>query len=200
MVVLAIGAHPDDIEFGCYGTLAKLSQHSDVHFMLLSAGELSGPKLKRIEEAKRSASLIKATIKLLDYADGAIPLSVKTIDEVRGYIAQIKPDIVFTPYPNDTHQDHRNASRIAISSCQSVNKILFYEIPSTESDFHPNLYYDITDYFYLKEKALNCHKTQRGKPYLDLDEIRGLALYRAYLCHRHGRLFEAFYLYREVET
>jgi LmbE family N-acetylglucosaminyl deacetylase len=106
---------------------------------------------------------------------------------------------VFTLYPNDTHQDHRNTSRATISACRKVSEILFYEVPATERDFHPNVFYDVTDDFDLKEKSLRCHETQRNKPYLDLTAIRGLAAYRAYQCGLNRRLVEAFSLYRMIK-
>lgn len=198
MVVLAIGAHPDDIEFGCYATLAKMAKEGEIHFLVFSCGELGGPRVQRVKESKESAQLIGANIKILDYPDGAIPVNPELIAEVRAYIEKIGPNIIFAPYYNDTHQDHRNASRITISSCANVNKVLFYELPSTEVDFHPNIFYDVTAYFPIKERALNCHRSQQHRQYLDLFEIKGLAQYRAYQCHHKNRLFEAFCLYREI--
>lgn len=198
MVVLAIGAHPDDIEFGCYGTLARLSERTTIHFLILSLGELSGSREKRRQECKESAKLLGAKLAFFDYPDGKIPVNVEIIDRLRSYVEEIAPETIFTLYPYDTHQDHRNASKVTISSCRKVSEILFYEIPSTERDFHPNVFYDITKFFDLKEKSLRCHKTQRKKPYLNLTAIRGLAAYRAYQCGLNDRLFEAFCLYRVI--
>jgi LmbE family N-acetylglucosaminyl deacetylase len=197
MVVLAVGAHPDDVEFGCFGTLARLSKETSVHIITLSAGELGGPKNVRIRECKESAKLINAKLSVLNYPDSKIPVNAKIIDELRACITKIRPDIVFTLYPRDTHQDHRNAARVTISSCKDVERVLFYEVPSTENSFHPNVFYDVTDFFHIKEKSLSNHKTQRRKPYLNLDGLRGLARFRAYQCGFDG-LFESFSLYREV--
>ncbi len=177
-----------------------MKKAAEVHFLTFSGGGLGGPKLQRIKESRESAKLIGAQIKILDYPDGAIPVNAEIIAELKTYIREIAPDIIFTPYPDDTHQDHRNVSKITISACRGVNKILFYEIPSTEVIFKPNLFYDVTDCLPIKEKALNCHKTQREKQYHNLTEVRGLAIYRAYQCHCHGRLFEAFHIYRWIET
>lgn len=197
MEVLAVGAHPDDVEFGCFGTLARLSKEATIHIITLSAGELGGPKTLRIRECRESAKLLNAKLTVLDYPDGNIPVNAKIIDELRTYIKGIAAQIVFTLYPHDTHQDHRNASRITVSSCKDVNEVLFYEVPSTENVFHPNVFYDVTDYFHLKEKSLNNHSTQKRKPYWNLAALRGLARFRAYQCGYDG-LFEAFCVYREV--
>lgn len=199
MVVLAIGAHPDDIEFGCYAVLAKLAKKTKIFFTVFSAGELSGSKSQRIKEAKKSASLIDAEINILDYLDGIIPVNPKIIDELRTHIERIRPDTIFTLYPNDAHQDHRSVAQITVSANRIANRLLLYEVPSTQADFSPNFFCDVTDYFDLKEKALNCHRTQKNKSYLNILEVRGLAHYRAYQCGRNGRLFEAFYLYRGIE-
>jgi len=197
MSTLAIGAHPDDVEFGCFGTLARLSKESRIHIITLSAGELGGTKERRLQECKSSAKLLNAKLTFLDYPDGNIPVNSKIIDELRTHIKRIEPHTVFTLFPQDTHQDHRNASRITVSSCRYVKEVLFYEVPSTENAFNPNVFYDITDYFHLKEKGLRFHTTQKDKPYVNLAAIHGLAKFRAYQCGYDG-LFEAFCLYRDV--
>lgn len=199
MVVLAVGAHPDDIEFGCFGTLTMLSKETSIHFVILSAGELSGSKEIRRQECRDSAKLLHAKLTFLNYPDGNIPVNVEIIEKLRSYVEKTQPHTVFTLHPNDTHQDHRNASKVTVSSCRNVGEILFYEVPTTEKDFHPNVFYDVTDHFDLKEKSLRCHETQRNKPYLDLTAIRGLAAYRAYQCGLKGRLVEAFSLYRVIK-
>ena len=96
MTVLAVGAHPDDVEFGCFGTLARLSKENDVHIITLSAGELGGSKEKRLQECKDSAKLINAKLTFLNYPDGNIPVNSKIIDELRAHVKEIAPDTVFT--------------------------------------------------------------------------------------------------------
>ena len=198
MVVLAIGAHPDDIEFGCYGTLARLVKETSVHLVVLSAGELGGPKNKRLDECQKSANLLGVELTFLDYPDGDIPVNVEIIDKLSSCVQKIEPQMVFVLYPNDRHQDHRNTSKVAISSCRDIDELLFYEVPSTEIDFNPNVFFDVTNHFGVKEKGLLCHKSQMKKAYLDLTAIRGLAAYRAYQCGYNKRLFEAFSLYRAI--
>lgn len=197
MLVLAVGAHPDDVEFGCFGTLARLSREANIHIITLSAGELGGPKTLRIQECRKSAKLLNAKLTILDYQDGNIPINAKIVDDLRTCIKRIAPQIVFTLYPSDTHQDHRNTSRVTVSSSKDVDELLFYEVPSTENSFNPNVFYDTTNYFHLKEKSLSNHATQRTKPYWNLDALKGLAKFRAYQCGFVG-LFEAFRLYRAV--
>jgi len=90
-------------------------------------------------------------------------------------------------------------SAIIISASKNIKKFLFYDVPHTKICFSPNYFYDITDYFKFKKEALNCHKTQMNKPYLDINKIEGLARYRAYQCFAKGRLFEAFEIYKIIE-
>ena len=198
MVVLAIGAHPDDVEFGCFGTLARFSRDSKIHIIILTSGEIGGPKKIRINEARESAKLLKAELTFLNYPDGNIPVNGEIVSNLNRYVKELSPQTVFTLYPNDTHQDHRNTSKITVSSCRFVKEILFYEVDTTEKDFKPNVFYDITDYFTLKEKALLFHKTQRSKPpFQNLEAIKGLASFRAFQCG-YKALFEAFCLYKDV--
>jgi len=199
MVVVAVGAHPDDIEFGCFGTLAKLSVKHDVYFFIFTAGELVSPKKVRIKEAEESGSLIDAKVEVLEYSDGSIPINGEVIQRFREKIQRLKPEILFTLYPEDTHQDHRAVSQITISSSRYVPTILFYETPQTKRCFAPNYFVDITDYFKLKEEAIKCFRSQMSRPYLNVDDVRGLAQYRAYNVFYPNRLFEAFVLYRLIK-
>lgn len=199
MVIVAVGAHPDDIEFGCYGTLAKMRDKHDMYFIVFTYGELSGLKLERLKEAETSADLVEAQLKILGYRDGHIPVNSDSIHAFTKEIDSLKPDIVFTLFPKDTHQDHRAVSAITLSSCRYVPTILFYETPQTNTGFLPNYYVDITDTFEVKEKAMNCHKSQLHKPYLNPKDLRALAQYRAYSLFHAGRLFEAFVLYHHIE-
>jgi len=143
--------------------------------------------------------MIGGKLEVLGYPDGAVPVNGEVIRLLSEKIKTLNPEIVFTLYPEDTHQDHRAVSQITIASCRHVPKILLYETPQTKTSFAPNYYVDITDHFKTKEKALACFQTQKNKPYLHIDEVRGLSRYRAYNVFFPGRLFEAFVLYRSVE-
>lgn len=198
MVILAVGAHPDDIEFGCYATLAKLSEKHEIVFVICSAGELTGFKEARMQEAEASAKIINAKVEFLNYPDGNIPINSDSVTKLQNIIKKIEPDIIFTLSPNDTHQDHRAVSAITLSSSRYIPKIFYYEVPQTQN-FKPNYFVDITDYFYFKEKALNCYLSQKNKPFLDIIEITGLSQYRAYQCFYKNRLFEAFEIVKIIE-
>ena len=198
MVVVAVGAHPDDVEFGCFGTLAKLSKKHEIHIFIFSAGEIGGPRETRIKEAKESAALIGAEVTVFGYMNGKIPIDADSVEILKKQIDALNPEVMFAPYLEDTHQGHRAVSRIAVSSCRYVPKILFYELPQTER-FEPNYYVDVTEHFEVKAKAVRCHRSQERKPYYDIEGIRGRAAARAFKVFHPGRLFEAFVLYKFVE-
>lgn len=205
MVVLAIGAHPDDIEFGCFGTLARLSKVHDIHIIILTLGELAGSSIVRMEECRQSAKLINATLHFLDYEEGDISVNASSILKLRNHIRSINPNMIFTLYPQDTHQDHRNTSQITVSACrdwkpdrQNIDEILFYEVVST-TNFRPNMFYDVTDFFPLKKSALSIHSSQNAKICMDLKVLEALSLIHANNCGYKDRLFEAFYLYKAVK-
>jgi len=200
MKILAVGAHPDDIEFGCFGTLSYYnSKKHKIYLILFSSGEKQGNKELREKESKLSAKLINAEIEFLRLPDTNINANSKNIDDFRNYIKKIKPDILFTHYPEDTHQDHRNTTHICLSSRISINRILFYEGP-TSNNFSPNVFYVINEHFNIKIEGLKKHKSQEVRPYLNIDAISGLARYRSYQCGMFGSLCEAFYNYKWIEN
>ena len=182
MKILAVGAHPDDIEFGCYGTLAYYSdlKHS-IYFIIFSSGELLAKKEIRELEAQESAKLINAKIDFLRFPDANIKVSNLTIDIFREKINEIKPDVLLTHFPFDKHQDHRATTQICLSSSDYFKRILYYEVTSSY-DFSPNIYFKIDKQFQKKINALRIFKSQTQRPYLDFDAINGLARYRGYQC------------------
>jgi LmbE family N-acetylglucosaminyl deacetylase len=198
MRIIAVGAHPDDVEFGCFGTLSYyFSMGNEIFIVLLSSGELSEKVEIRERESKKSADLINAEINFFRFPDANIEVNNKTIDIFRNYINKIKPDILFVHHPYDRHQDHRTTNEICLSSTDYFDKVLFYEGPGT-FDFIPNVYVTIDGHFDKKVEGLNTFESQTKKPYLSIESLKGLARYRAYQCGRYGHLVEAFYCYKWV--
>ena len=121
MKILAIGAHPDDIEIGCGGTLLYFQKYHNatVSMLLLTRGE-AGTEGAVDREAEQSAACQILGIDrrfCADLTDTAIDLqdAIKCIEDVVG---DVDPDVVFTHYGEDTHQDHRVVSDATISACQ----------------------------------------------------------------------------------
>lgn len=195
--ILAVGAHPDDIEFGCFATLAKLCDTNRLRFIIFTSGGTSGSPAIRENEARASAGLIRADTVFLKLEDGALTKNGKTVDMLRKEIYDFKPQIVFAPYFDDSHQDHCTVADILISSWRLVSACLFYETPST-MNFEPNMYVDVTNSFEKKVDAISQFKSQSHKPYTDMALVRAIAQYRAWQCYRRNGLMEGFRVFKIV--
>jgi len=195
LVVLAVGAHPDDIEFGAGGTLARLARREKVKFLIYTAGEVGGDPRKRRQEAKKAAETIGAEVRILGHRDGHLKADPRTVRELWEEVEKTKATTVFCPHFEDTHQDHAAAGRIAMTCWKKVDSIFFYEGP-TVLDFNPNVFSDISRFFEVKRRALECFDSQMHKPLMDIQQVRGIAQHRAWQCGKSGALFEAFVLFR----
>ena len=180
MKVLAIGAHPDDIEIGCGGTLLHLKHKcfSETHLLLLSdGGVVSDKDADRRKEQSMSCDILGVdSFTFAELKDTEIQIR-PVIETIERLLKQHQPDYVFTHYHKDTHQDHRTTATATISACRTRTNLIYYESLSTE-DFQPTLLVDISDTFSQKCEAIRMHKSQADR--LDLENvIRTLATYRA---------------------
>lgn len=197
--MVAIGAHPDDIEFGCFGTLYGHYKHRDkIHEIILTDGELGGKPETRRREAEKAARLIDADVYFGSVRDGNVRDDHGTIKLIEGVLEKINADIVYTHSSNDRHQDHRYASLATVSAARGVEQVYEYESPSVVNTFSPNMYVDVTDGMKTKLAGLKCHASQKKRIYLADDAIAGLSTYRAFQASLHGRMAEAFQVARLV--
>ncbi|MCW4003652.1 MAG: PIG-L family deacetylase [Candidatus Bathyarchaeota archaeon] len=185
-VVLAVGAHPDDIELGCSGTLARHKTKGDkVYLLVLTKGEASGNIKLREAECCKSAKMLNAD-KLFfgKLEDTKVHDGRETIDVIEKVIHKTKPDIIYAPSCKDTHQDHRNAGHATLSAGRRCKLVLQYEGASTQRDFIPQVFVDIRSTFDLKKKILRVFGSQlngkRGGYALAAKAIEGLAQFRGY--------------------
>jgi LmbE family N-acetylglucosaminyl deacetylase len=165
--ILAVGAHPDDIELGCGATLALFKKKGhEVHFLVLTSGEASGNPSRREQECRQSAKAIGADkVHFGKLPDTKITDGVETIMTIERVIQKLRPDIVFAHSPKDSHQDHRNAGLASISAARNSKKVLLYESPAALRDFVPQCYVDVTATFEIKLKALEAFGSQVSKIY-----------------------------------
>jgi LmbE family N-acetylglucosaminyl deacetylase len=176
MNIVAIGAHPDDIEYGCCGTLMRHIKRGDkVTFVIMSKG---GSRETRTKEAREAAKKIGADVRILEFPDTNIPGTHEPIHELEKIIKEINPRRVYTHSVKDTHQDHRNVAFATIAAARFVPEILAYESPSLYLNFTPNYYVDISNYIDRKVELLNGFTTQNGKDYMKINAIRGLSQFR----------------------
>jgi LmbE family N-acetylglucosaminyl deacetylase len=179
-LILAVGAHPDDIELGCGGTLCEAVRTGiDAVAVFLTKGEQSGdPKVRMGESIDALNVLGIKEVYFGDFPDTEIPSSRKAIDFLEQFCIKHKPDIVLTHTTNDIHQDHRQVGWLSISAFRNVQKILAYETPRVTSTFSPVYFVDISECVKAKWDALKCHLSQKTKRYLAYESMVNLASFR----------------------
>ncbi|MFQ5706411.1 MAG: PIG-L deacetylase family protein [bacterium] len=161
MNILAIGSHPDDIEYGCGGTLIKFNQAGHNVFLFLATdGRLGGVPEERRREQLRSGRIM-GTQRIFwgEYEDTRVPVAPETIERIERVIRDIKPQYLFVHFPDDTHQDHRAISKCALSAGRYVPNFLFYEGPTTQN-FNPTIFVDIKEVLEAKIELLRAHASQ----------------------------------------
>jgi LmbE family N-acetylglucosaminyl deacetylase len=183
--VLAVAPHPDDCEIGCAGTLIRLARAGHhVELAVLTRGNQGGQAGLREREQAAAARHYKAkAIHWLGFEDTQIPTTKAGIDALERVMRGLKPDLVFAPWGEDTHQDHRATSSIVRSATRYTQNVLFYEVPST-IDFLPDTFVDISATLKSKYSALKAHKSQINKVNVAdlsiIDCARSMAQFRGY--------------------
>ena len=166
--IIAVGAHPDDIELGCGGTLCQAVKKGVlVTAVYMTKGEQSGEANVRIKESKRALEILGVKhVHFGNFKDTEVPCSHDAINFLEEFVMANKPDIALTHTTNDTHQDHRQVGWLSISAFRNIQKVLAYETPRVSSAFSPNYFVDITDCVQDKWDALKCHMSQKTKRYI----------------------------------
>ena len=161
MNILAIGAHPDDIEYGCAGTLIKYADRGHHIFLLvLTSGQEGGSSEIRKQEQEAAAEIMKVQkVFWGDYHDTQLPLNKELIEKIEDVLGEVKPDLILVNYGDDTHQDHRTLTQATMSATRYVRNVLFFEVPTTQN-FNPQVFVDISDTLEQKFKVLEAHASQ----------------------------------------
>ena len=200
---LLLGAHSDDIEIGCGGTVLELIEKRpdvEITWVVLSANG------ERKIEAQRSAQAFLRDVQqkqiiLKDFKDGYFPFHGAAIKDVFEQLkGELSPDIVFTHHRNDLHQDHRLISELTWNTFRK-QMILEYEIPKYDGDLgSPN--------FYIPLKESNCRQkvallkdiftTQRAKNWFADDLFYSLMRLRGMEARSPSNYAEAFYAYKVI--
>ena len=164
MNILAIGAHPDDIEFGCGGTLLKYTNKGHrLSLLVMTEGGLGGEKDERVAEQLAANDVLGVeNIFWGGYKDTYLQVDKDVITRIENVINDVKPDFIFCHYADDTHQDHRHLAQTVVSATRYIRNVLFYEGPTTQN-FNPQIYVDISDSLSGKVKALEAHSSQVTK-------------------------------------
>ncbi len=198
--VLCLGAHCDDIEIGCGGTLLELTRQRSVEctWVVFCSNEV------RAREAQVCAEdfLTHATrrdIRINSFRDGFLPyLGYEVKDSFESLKQGVDPDLIFTHYRNDKHQDHRLLSELALNTFRN-HLILEYEIPKYDGDMgQPNLHVEISRDMVDKKVDLiyRNYVSQQGKKWFDKDLFRSLMRIRGMEINSVSDFAESFYSYK----
>lgn len=181
MKILVIGAHPDDMEIACGGSLAKLCDAGHTIWgLVLSNGEMGGNSPSRLREAKKSAEFLGLSkLEIRDFPDTRLDHFILEITkQIEIIVDELKPDVVFTHSIHDLHQDHRSVHRATLRACRNLSTILCYESPSTTQSFQPNVFIDIEPYIDIKIESIREHEDQNKKRYVQPEQVYGNAIFR----------------------
>jgi LmbE family N-acetylglucosaminyl deacetylase len=198
LTVLCLGAHSDDIEIGCGGTILKLIEdHQEIilYWVVFSSGK------RRKREAEESARAFlkgakRKTVAIKSFRDGFFPHSGR---DIKTYFEQLKgkvaPDVIFTHYRSDLHQDHRVISDLSWNTFRD-QLILEYEIPKYDGDLGcPNLFVLLKESICNRkiEYLLKYFVSQHGNQWFDRETFRSLLRLRGIESNAPGKYAEAFY-------
>ncbi|MBI5048293.1 MAG: tetratricopeptide repeat protein [Deltaproteobacteria bacterium] len=181
MIILAVGAHPDDIELGCSGFIMKAKDGgAKVYALTMSRGEKgAGKNGKREEELKRAVEFMGLDdFWVLDFPDTGLKDSVAMMkDAIEEKIKETGATMVLTHTAIDIHTDHQAVFEASKVAARNIS-MLCYEDVGTPREFVPNYLVDITNYIEDKMKIVTFHKTQEDKTYMDPELIKGRAAHR----------------------
>jgi LmbE family N-acetylglucosaminyl deacetylase len=201
--ILCLGAHCDDIEIGCGGTILKfLESHPGalVHWVVFSSDE------QRAAEARDSAAqfLTAAAWKRVIIKDFRNSFFPSVSGEIKEYFEELKntvtPDLIFTHYRHDLHQDHALISQLTWNTFRD-HLILEYEIPKYDGDFGaPNIFSPLEESICAKKIDLivKSFLSQQNKPWFDPETFRAVARLRGVEANAPSRYAEAFYCRKVV--
>jgi LmbE family N-acetylglucosaminyl deacetylase len=191
--VLAIGAHSDDIEIGCGGTLLRLAREVpglELTWVVLSADG------SRADEARAGAEAFGATaVEVEAFEDAFFKYGREVKEHFEGLKERVSPDLVLTHQRSDLHQDHRLVSQLTWNTFRD-HLILEYEIPKYDGDLGaPNLFVQLDEELARQkvEALLRCFPSQRGKPWFTDDLFLALLRLRGMESRSLSGLAEGFY-------
>ena len=195
--ILCLGAHSDDIEIGCGGTILRLlaeNRNVQIVWVVFSSTE------ERAHEARASAKLFlegskQSEVLVEDFRDGFFPFDGANIKSHFEGLKQSSPDLIFTHSRKDAHQDHRLIAELTWNTFRN-HMILEYEIPKYDGDLgQPNFFVALEKEIYEKKVRflVDAFETQRSKAWFTEDTFLALMRLRGMECVSPSGYAEAFY-------
>ena len=220
--ILVIAAHPDDETLGLGGTIIKLiAEGNIVNVLIITDGVSARHKKKNIQQEAATNACEILGVQMVHFAglpdqklDGMALLEI--ISPIEVLVKQFQPNIIFTHHGGDVNQDHRTLFEATLVAARptpwtSVKQLLCYETPSSTEwapalpgwQFSPNVYYDITEFFDKKLKALECYSKTHINEIPEFPHPRSLKAIKI-LAQQNGfsvglELAESFMLIREIK-
>lgn len=193
--LLVVGPHPDDVELGCGGTIARFSRQARIDYLILSPCLEDPRNANIVSEAEAAAGVLGIDRAAMIVED----LPRRTFHDKREDIRRIliaardrlEPDLVFCPSLRDVHQDHEVTAEETLRLFRDVS-VVAYESPRSSLDFQPNLYLTLEEeHLETKVNALLSYKSQFDRYYFEPDIIRSFARMRGAQCReRYAEAFE----------
>ncbi|MFC8597485.1 MULTISPECIES: response regulator [unclassified Isoptericola] len=178
--VLAVGAHPDDVEIGIGATLAAHAAAGDELVILtLSGGAVGGAVADRHEEALAAAAVVGARLVHLDFPDTHLDPAAGPITAIEEVVAEVVPDRVYTHSAHDRHQDHRAVNAAVQIAAREVPSLWCFQSPSATVDFAPTRFVDVDGFVETKLRMLAAYVSQAHREYMQPDVVRATARYWA---------------------
>ena len=196
MKILALGAHADDIEIFMYGLVSIYKKEgNEIYTMIATDGSKGGSQVDNLLSQKREKEAIAGLKNIskpifLKIPDSELGEESKHRKIIKENILKIMPDLIITHSQNDYHSDHRTLSFLTSNAVSHYIPILYCDT-LMGVNFNPNFYFDITEYYLLKEQAILKHKTQKPQRFVELFKL--MNSYRAAQCNApKGKYAEAY--------
>lgn len=178
--VLAVGAHPDDVEIGAGATLLRhRSLGHPVSVLTLSRGAVGGHREDRRREAVGAAVAMSAELLMGDLPDTRMEDAPDMITLIEGVIATVRPTTVYVHSSADNHQDHRAVHRAAVIAARRVPQLFCYQSPSSRNEFAPTKFVAVDATIHEKVGVLAHYRSQATRHYLEPDLVVASARYWA---------------------
>ena len=191
--IVCLGAHPDDVEIGCGGTLLTLASSRELSTTIVVATGSRNRYEEAVAAAKHFLPDVGATVRTLGLRDGYLPSHWGAVKEALEVVAKSGPaDIIFAPRVDDAHQDHRAIAEIATTVWRD-SLVLHYEIPKWDGDMgRTAVLVPIRSEVARRKVALlnQCFPSQVGREWWDEETFLGLMRLRGIECrHRYAEGF-----------
>lgn len=201
MNIIAFSPHPDDAEIVMGGTIAKYTQGG--HNVLIVVVTIPNQREVREKESRKAAEILGAKLSILDLDPYEIMFNRRLVETFDGVIKDFPPDVVYTSWLHDSHQDHVSVSNAVVTACRHIPSSLYMyeqEIPSgvTSGSFRAQAFVDISDVLDVKTNAVLAHQSQflrYGQKWIDA--INGRAAYWGFRIN--AKCAEAFEVVKYVK-